>query len=97
MLGTLDASLAARKVFLEPHQISAAVEGVNELRDGIVTLTEIRVHYTLSIPEGTRETVDRALSRHADKCPTAQSFKGAVAVTWTAEIFEEGPAGAVGA
>ena len=97
MLGTLAAGLAARKINLEPHQLSAAVEGVNELRDNIVTLARINVHYTLSIPAGTRETVDRALSKHHEKCPTAQSFKGAVEVTWSANISEEGPVGAVGA
>ncbi len=97
MLGTLNGALEARKINLEPHAISATVHGVNELRDGIVTLTAVQVHYTLSIPAGTRETVDRALSRHLDKCPTAQSFKGAIDVTWTAQISEEGPVGAVGA
>jgi uncharacterized OsmC-like protein len=97
MLGTLNGALAARGIDLQPHAISAAVEGVNELRDGIVTLTSVNVHYTLSIPAGSRETVDRALSRHIDKCPTANSLKGAVAVKWSAQISEEGPAGAVGA
>jgi len=32
--------------------------------------------------------VDRALARHLDKCPTAQSLKGAVTVSWTADITE---------
>jgi hypothetical protein len=31
-----------------------------------------------------------------EKCPTAQSFKGKIDVTWTAQISEEGAAGAVG-
>ena len=97
MLGTLAASLAARKVDMPDYALSATVDGVNELRDGIVTLVSINVHYSLSIPAGSRETVDRALSRHIDKCPTAQTFKGAVEVTWTANISEEGPAGATGA
>jgi organic hydroperoxide reductase OsmC/OhrA len=97
MLGTLNGALEARGIRLEPHQLSAAVEGVNEIIDGIVTLTSVTVNYTLSIPPDIRETVDRALSRHAEKCPTARSLKGAVDVKWTAEIFEEGPAGATGA
>jgi organic hydroperoxide reductase OsmC/OhrA len=96
MLGTLAASLAARKIDLPEHGLTATVEGVNELREGVVTLTSITVHYSLSIPAGTRETVDRALSRHADKCPTAQSLKGAVDVRWTAQVSEEGPVGAIG-
>ena len=96
MLGTLAASLAARQIPLPPHALAAAVEGVNELRDGIVTLTAINIHYTLSIPSANREAAERALARHQDKCPTAQSLNGAVAVAWTASITEEGPAGAVG-
>jgi organic hydroperoxide reductase OsmC/OhrA len=64
------------------------VEGVNELRDGIVTLTRIVVHYRLRIPVGSREAVDRALSRHRDKCPTAHSLRGAVEVDWDADITE---------
>lgn len=97
MLGTLAASLAARGVLLPDHALTAAVEGINELQDGIVKLISVNVHYTLNIPPDSREKVDRALTRHADKCPTAQSFKGAVNVSWTAQISEEGSAGAAGA
>jgi uncharacterized OsmC-like protein len=64
------------------------VFGVNENRDGIPVLTEIRIRYRLRIPAGTRETVDRALARHQEKCPTANSLKGAVAMSWEAEIEE---------
>ncbi|NIP79820.1 MAG: hypothetical protein GWM90_11605 [Gemmatimonadetes bacterium] len=31
----------------------------------------------------------KALGRHASRCPTAMSLKGAVAVTWDAEVAEE--------
>lgn len=44
--------------------------------------------YRLRIPAGTRETVERALARHVEKCPTAQTLRGAVEVTWEAEITE---------
>lgn len=66
-------------------------EGINEVRGRIPVLTRIHVHYALRIPPGTRETVDRALSRHVEKCPTAASLMGAVDVTWSADI-EEGEA-----
>lgn len=48
----------------------------------------IKLHYRLRIPAGTREVVDRALARHQEKCPTAATLKGAVQVSWTAEIEE---------
>lgn len=88
MLGTLNGALAVRGIELPPDQIRARVEGRNELRDGIVTLTRISVHYRLRIPAGTRDAVDRALSRHREKCPTAHSLRGAVEVDWTADIEE---------
>jgi uncharacterized OsmC-like protein len=89
MLGTLNGALAVRGIHLQPGQIRATVEGVNELRDGMVTLTTIHVHYNLTIPSGTRDAVDRALSRHREKCPTAHSLRGAVAVEWTADVEEQ--------
>jgi uncharacterized OsmC-like protein len=65
------------------------VQGFNEVRDRIPVLTRVHVAYRLRIPPGSRETVDRALSRHVDKCPTAQTLKGAVEVTWEAAIRED--------
>jgi uncharacterized OsmC-like protein len=59
------------------------------LIDRIPVLTAIRVRYELRIPTGTRDVVERALERHVDKCPTAQSLKGAVEIRWTADITEE--------
>lgn len=88
MLGTLNGALEVRQVVLPPADISCVVEGVNELIDRIPVLTRITLHYKLRIPDGTRETVDRALSRHQDKCPTAQSLKQSVDISWTADIEE---------
>lgn len=93
MLGTLNGALEVREVRLGPDAIAAKVEGINEVRDGVPVLTEVRVHYRLSIPAGTRERVERALQGHQSKCPTAQSLAGAVAVSWTAEIEDEGASG----
>jgi uncharacterized OsmC-like protein len=88
MLGTLNGALEARAIKLAPDAISASATGVNELVNGIVRLTSIQVHYRLTIPAGTREAVDRALSRHQEKCPTAVSLAAAIAITWTADITE---------
>jgi uncharacterized OsmC-like protein len=90
MLGTLNGALAARGISLGPDDITASVSGINDLRDGMVTLTRIDVHYRLRIPAGSRDTVDRALERHRDKCPTARSLAGAVAVEWSADVTEAG-------
>lgn len=74
---------------LPPDAIEARVEGINEVRDRIPVLTRIRVRYTLRIPSGSREKVDRALETHVSKCPTARSLEGAVEVEWSADIEEE--------
>ena len=88
MLGTLNGALEVRGIRLAPADISADAEGVNEVVDGIVRLTEIRIAYRLRIPSGSREVVERALSRHQEKCPTAMSLAAAVKIGWTADIEE---------
>ncbi|MBW3534147.1 MAG: OsmC family protein [Gemmatimonadetes bacterium] len=76
---------------MPPEAIRARAEGFNEMRDKLPVLTRVHVHYALTIPPGTREKVDRALVRHAEKCPTAVSLAGAVDVTWSADIEEAAP------
>ena len=73
---------------LDPADIRASAEGINEIVDRMPVLTRIHVTYSLRIPAGTREAVDRALERHVSKCPTARSLQGAVEVTWEADITE---------
>lgn len=90
MLGTLNGALEVRQVSLPPGDIIAEVAGINELVDKVPTLTEIRIRYRLRIPSGTREVVDRALTSHQGKCPTARSLEGAVRIAWEAEITEQG-------
>ena len=88
MLGTLNGALEVRQVKLEGDAIRCEAEGDNAVRGGLPVLTAVRVHYRLRIPAGTRETVERALAKHQDKCPTAASLQGSVAVSWTADIEE---------
>ena len=90
MTGTLVAALEVRQVKVEPGAILAEVEGVSEVRDGLPVLAEVRIRYRIRVPAGTRAAVDRALARHQERCPTERSLRGAVAVSWTAEI-EEAP------
>lgn len=88
MLGTLAGALDVRQVAVLPENIEATVDGINEIIDGMPLLTEIRIAYTLRIPAGSREVVDRALAKHQLKCPSAQSFKDSVKIGWSAEIEE---------
>jgi uncharacterized OsmC-like protein len=79
---------------MAPEAIVATAEGTNEMVDRLPLLRRIHVHYTLRVPEGApRDKVERALATHVDKCPTAQSLKGAVEVTWSADVQEDGATG----
>lgn len=64
--------------------------GTNEVRDRIPVLTGIHMKYRLRVAPGSRDGVERALSRHAARCPTAASLRGAVSVTWEADVEEGG-------
>jgi len=78
-----------RGVKLPGDAVRARVEGFNEMRDKIPILTKIHVHYTMRLPaDAPRDKVDRALETHVSKCPTAQSIKDSVEITWTADIGE---------
>ena len=78
-----------RGVKLPGDAVRARVEGFNEMRDKIPVLTKIHVHYKIQVsPETPRDKVDRALETHVSKCPTAQSIKDSVEITWTADIGE---------
>jgi uncharacterized OsmC-like protein len=88
MLGTLVGALEVRQVKMGAGSASVEAEGLHEIRDGLPVLREIRLRYRLRIPAGSRETVDRALAKHQEKCPTAATLAPAVPITWTAEIEE---------
>lgn len=67
--------------------ISCTAKGTNEVVDRIILLTKIHVHYTLRLPpDAPKDKVDRALETHVSKCPTAQSIKDSVAVSWSVEF-----------
>lgn len=89
MLGTLNGALEVRGIQLSSDAISATARGTNELIDGIIRLTAIDIEYRLRIPAAARDTVDRALARHQEKCPTAASLASAVTIAWTAQISTE--------
>jgi uncharacterized OsmC-like protein len=82
-----------RGIEVADGNISCTAEGTNEVVDRIIVLTKIHVHYKLRLPEGAPEDkVSRALETHVAKCPTAQSIKDSVEITWTAEVIGHGSA-----
>ena len=73
----------------EPDKVKAAVEGDIEAVDGVLRITTIRVHYTVTIPRGKREAAERAVATHETKCPAANSVRGCIAMEIAADINEE--------
>ena len=68
---------------------SCTAEGTNEIVDKVILLTKIHVHYTLRLPpDAPEDKVSRALETHVSKCPTAQSIKDSVEVTWSVDFVE---------
>ncbi len=62
--------------------------GEVEKDGGVLVLRRIHVNYKLRVPDpdGVRDTVDRVLEMHADKCPVARSFEGAIDITTAVEF-----------
>ncbi len=89
MTGTLAGALAARKIPTQPDRLSSEVEGVIENVDGKPLITRITVHYTVKVPQGTREEALRALEVHEKGCPASQSVQRGIAIAWDGDVIEE--------
>ncbi|MFQ5639611.1 MAG: OsmC family protein [bacterium] len=81
--------LEARGIPSYPDKLHSEVEGDIENIQGTIKITKIRVVYHLKIPSGKRETAERSLALHQDKCPAAVTVKDAIEISWTANIEEE--------
>ena len=44
------------------------------------------VHYELAVPADALEATERALLAHPAGCPAHESVKGAIEVTWDADV-----------
>ncbi len=88
MYGTLAGALAARHVEFDRDRFTARVEGFIEGAGQTIRITRIVMHYRLVVPRAQRAEVDRALRVHPEGCPAHESVKGAIDVTWDADIEE---------
>ena len=54
-----------------------------EKEGSVLVIRRIHVNYKLRVPDPdeVRDTVARVLEMHADKCPVARRFKGAIEIT----------------
>ncbi len=68
-----------------PDDLVGEVTGEIEKDGSVLVLRRVHVKYKLKLPEDKRETAERVLEMHADKCPVARSIKGAIEVTTEVE------------
>jgi uncharacterized OsmC-like protein len=83
----LGAALDVREI-PSANNLVAQVEGDIEDVNGVMRITQIRLHYRFRIPPGGREKVDRVLASYAEKCPAYQSVKGCIDCSWEADVIE---------
>ena len=88
MVGTFGRALEVRGIPSQPDRLSAKVEGDIVDEDGVMALRAIRIHYRVALPRGKREEAERALRFHERGCPLANTLKGAVSLSYSAD-FEE--------
>lgn len=86
MYGTLAGALSGRKIRYDRQSYSATVDGRIVGIGKTIRIESIVLHYDLTVPPESREAAERALRVHPEGCPAHQSVKGAINVTWDAQL-----------
>ncbi len=86
MYGTLAGALSGRKIRYDRPSYSATVDGRIVGLGKTIRIESIVLHYDLTVPPESREAAERALLVHPEGCPAHQSVKGAINVTWDAQL-----------
>ena len=88
MVGTFGRALEARGIPSQPDRLSAEIEGDIVDEGGVMALRAIRIRYRVALPLGKREEAERALRFHERGCPLANTLKGNVEISYTADFTE---------
>ena len=86
MFGTLRGALAGRKIAFDRDGFTAAVEGRIGGHGKTIRIRSIHVHYELTVPADALQATERALMAHPQGCPAHESVRGAIEVTWDANV-----------
>lgn len=89
MTGTFAGALRARGI--DPTGLVGYARGEVELEGKVLVIRRIHFSYTgLDIPEGKRESAERALATHHRSCPVSRSIEGCIEITtgWGAERLD---------
>ena len=86
MYGTLAGALSGRKIAFDRSSYTAHVDGRIVGIGKTIRIESIALHYDLTVPPEDRAATERALRVHPEGCPAHQSVKGAITVTWDAQV-----------
>jgi hypothetical protein len=86
MMGTFASVLATKKIDTHADRFSANVEGDIENIDGVLKITEIRVHYVLKLSPEAGADARWAMANYLDKCPGAMSVSDCIRLEHSLEI-----------
>ena len=78
MLGTFARVLANQDIETPAERFQAEVEGDIENVDGVLKITEIRVHYLLTLDRTQETDARQAFEHYLEKCPGAMSVRGCI-------------------
>jgi uncharacterized OsmC-like protein len=70
---------------LGPDDLETKVEGEVEKEDGVLVLKRVRATFRVTVPDRTKETVERVAQLAISKCPVARSIEGSIAVSTAVE------------
>ena len=89
MMGTFASVLATKKIKTHTDRFQANVEGDIENVDGVLKITEIRVHYVLKLSHEEETDARWAMENYIEKCPAAMSVTGCIRIEHSLEIDPE--------
>ena len=67
-------------------RLSSEASGEVELDGKVLVIRRIHVRYRLKLDADKRDIAERVHGFHADNCPVARSFKGAIEITTALEL-----------
>jgi len=85
-MGTFGGALEARQIDASNGKLTADVTGEVETEDGVLVIRRIHVAMRLTVPEASRETVERTHARYAMHCPLYRTLHKAIQLTSSFEL-----------
>jgi uncharacterized OsmC-like protein len=86
MMGTFGGALEARHIDASNGRLSADVTGEVETEEGVLVIRRIHVAMRLVALEQVKETVERAHSIYAMRCPLYRTLHKAIQLTSSFEL-----------